>query len=105
MFGLPIPEGMMMPGQGMNGWGGLAGVVGGKGSEGGQREDDEEEEVKEVGGVLLTEEEGERARAGLIGVEQMVLDCVARGEALGNWLAEVSETRLRDEGDEREDAS
>lgn len=79
MFGLPIPEGMRMLGQGV-GW-----SVNGAGPE-----KEREEVVKEVGGTLLNEEEGERARAGLMAVEGIVLDCVARGESLANWLAEVS---------------
>lgn len=95
MFGLPIPEGMRIVGQGMNG-SGWASVVGG-GQEGGNNQEEEEMEMEmeegkkgEAEGQLLTEEEGERARAGLVGIEESVLDWAARGEALGNWLAEVS---------------
>ena len=66
MFGLPIP----------NGWTGV--VV---------------PERVEVGvGRVLSEEEGERARVGLAGVETVVLDVVSRGtEQVGEWLGEVLE--------------
>lgn len=76
----------MMQGQAQGG-GGWGVVATGSDGVGGEEEQEQEEEKA----VTLSEEEGERARRGLLGVEEKVLECVMGAEQLGGWLAEVLE--------------
>jgi hypothetical protein len=100
MFGLPIPEGLMVMGQGQGKMGASrretpmseAGDEEGEGDEEKRKRDGEEEEEEEekVEEVELSEVEAMRAKGALKSVEDLVLDWVVRGDELGGWLGEVS---------------
>lgn len=91
MFGLPIPEGLMILGQGQ----GIS--RGGQSrrptpSDGGMDVDEQPEELEEIHlpPEVLTQHEAERAKGALKGVEDLALDWAVRGDGLGEWMGEVS---------------